>query len=78
MLFLIQSYPVDGAESGCELLVRRTNICLQVEELATLNFHWLGGWEILTLHSRFIPGHKHPIRLLIGFPMELFLKIYQM
>ena len=25
-----------------EPLVRRTNICLQVEELATIEFHWLG------------------------------------
>ena len=59
--------------------VRHTTICLQVEELATIEFYWLGGGEMLTccstLHCRFFPGHKHPIELLLCCPMELFLKM---
>ena len=63
---------------GIEPLVRHTNICLQVEELAAIEFHWLGVGEILTLDCCFFPEHKHPIESLIYFPMEPFLKIWQM
>ena len=66
----------------CNFFVRHTTICLQVEELATIEFYWLGGGEMLTccstLHCRFFLGHKHPIELLLCCPMELFLKICQM
>ena len=56
---------------GFEPLIRRANICLQVEELATIEFHWLGGGEVSTcfclLHRRFFSEHKHPIELLLLF-----------
>ena len=47
--------------------VRCTNICLQVEKVTTLLYHWVRDWEILTLHIHFIPGHMYPIRLPICF-----------
>ena len=52
---------------GIEPLVCRTNICRQVEELATSEFQWLGVGEIPTLHCRFFPERKHPIGSLVYF-----------
>ena len=45
--------------------------CLQVEELATIEFNWLGYGELSTcfclLHPCFFLEHKHPIELLVLF-----------
>ena len=48
----------------------------KLKSLVHFEFHWVGVWEISTLHI--IPGHMYPIRLPIYFLMELFLKKCQM
>ena len=39
----------------------------KLKSLLHFEFHWVGVWEISTLHIRFIPGHMYPIRLPICF-----------
>jgi len=56
LFFFSQIADINFLICGFEPLVRRTNICLQVEELATLEFHWLEVGEVSTY---FCQLHRH-------------------
>ena len=49
---------------GCELFLFVVSPSVfKLKSLLHFEFHWVGVWEISTLHICFIPGHMYPIRL---------------
>ena len=48
---------------GCELFLFVVSPSVfKLKSLLHFEFHWVGVWEISTLHICFIPGHMYPIK----------------